>query len=260
MRASTSRLAVAALVVLLVGVATLVRRAADPPAPTPADASGGGPVGVVDALDPTIPSPTDVASERKRIAASRVCARSGYLCEGLRERGDTRAVRWERSVGEIRIRVPRPPGLDDDIARAFQSAAAQGILAWQNSPLPLRVARSDRPGREDFTVRWVRNLTDTELGRARTEWSREGEEVGMRVLEFTLVTHAPLGPDRVLDPRAVLLTAAHEMGHALGLPHSNAERDLMYPYNTATRPTPADYLTMEALYRLENGAEIMMGR
>ncbi len=57
----------------------------------------------------------------------------------------------------------------------------------------------------------------------------------------------------------MLLTAAHEMGHALGLPHSDSDRDVMYPTNTARNLTTRDFRTMEALYRLPNGAKIRRG-
>jgi predicted Zn-dependent protease len=59
-----------------------------------------------------------------------------------------------------------------------------------------------------------------------------------------------------LAPQQVLLTAAHEMGHALGLPHSDSRRDVMYPTNTARNLSNRDFRTVNALYRLTNGAEI----
>ena len=59
-----------------------------------------------------------------------------------------------------------------------------------------------------------------------------------------------------ISPQQLLLTAAHEMGHALGLPHSDSERDVMYPTNTARSLSTRDFRTLGALYRLPNGALI----
>ena len=44
---------------------------------------------------------------------------------------------------------------------------------------------------------------------------------------------------------------------ALGLPHSTATRDVMYPSNTATAMSAQDYRTMESLYGLPDGTEIV---
>jgi len=73
---------------------------------------------------------------------------------------------------------------------------------------------------------------------------------------LSLATHEPVPGGPALSAHQVELVAAHEMGHVLGLPHSDDPRDLMYPKNTATRLTTKDFLTLEALYRLPNGSEI----
>lgn len=78
----------------------------------------------------------------------------------------------------------------------------------------------------------------------------------MRVRVLTLVTRSPFNQNAILDAAQVRLTAAHEMGHALGLPHSDDPRDVMYPTNGAARISSADFETMNALYRLPNGARI----
>ena len=73
-----------------------------------------------------------------------------------------------------------------------------------------------------------------------------------------LAAQSPFGGSGTLDARQVRLTAAHEMGHALGiLMHSDNARDVMYPTNTATSLSAQNYKTMGALYALEDGTTIL---
>ena len=82
----------------------------------------------------------------------------------------------------------------------------------------------------------------------------------MRVFQLALATRSPRDRSHKLDPNQVFLTAAHEMGHALGLPHSNEARDVMFPTNTSRALTNRDYRTVTALYATPNGAEIRRNR
>lgn len=195
------------------------------------------------------------APEAPAILGPEACRNVGYLCRGLAERSEPRILRWESGTPEIRIRIPPPPLDDRNLARSLQDAAARGILAWQNKPFSLRVDRTGRDGSADFTVRWAEGMNGAELGRAETEWTRSGDgRMGMRVRDFVLSFRNPFDRSRLLSPDQLQLVAAHEMGHALGLPHSDSDRDVMYPTNTATSLSARDYETMLALYALENGA------
>jgi hypothetical protein len=188
----------------------------------------------------------------------RACADAAYLCAGLRARGQPRVLRWPDAVGELRVRVPAPPHEDPDRSRALQQAAARGVRAWQGQPFPLRIETDLRPGEPDITITWVPSLEGTELGRVGTRW-RPGSPPTFTVEEFVLATRNPLTRGAPLSALEVELAAAHEMGHALGLPHSEDPGDLMFHSNTATRLSVDDYRAVEALYRMPDGALLPPG-
>lgn len=191
------------------------------------------------------------------VGRDRACADAAYLCEGLSERGPLRVMRWDGATSEIRVLVPLPEHEDPSVARQLQQAAARGIRAWDRHPFPIRIELRERPGvAADITVRWTRRLGTTELGVASTQWGPRDGRLTMTVEDFALSTRSPFDGGVVLPARQVELTAAHEMGHALGLPHSGEARDVMHPTNTASALSARDYRAMETLYGLENGAEI----
>jgi predicted Zn-dependent protease len=188
------------------------------------------------------------------LSAESACLNVGYLCAELESTGTVQIRRWKDHEGTIVVHIPRPDFLPAGEARRLQVGAAAGVRQWSGQPFPISV--DERGNREaDFAVEWRRTMGGRQIGVARTQWSAEE---GLEVIMLELATQSPFGGSGTLDPRQVRLTAAHEMGHALGiLMHSNNERDVMYSSNTATSLSARDYRTMEALYALADGTRII---
>ena len=190
------------------------------------------------------------------LQAREACLGVGYLCAEVETAGSLKLYRWPEDTQQIRIWVPEPAHLPPDLAREFQRAAARGIQAWHGHPIPLSVRTRERGEPPDVTVEWVQTMEENRLGRAEVEWTQRGEDIRVRVLGFIMATNQPGENRPELTTRQIELVAAHEMGHVLGLPHSDDSRDVMFPQNTATHLTRRDFRTIEAFYSLPNGAEI----
>ncbi len=219
------------------------------------------PGGADDDASPAPPAAADDPAPRSGFRVDTVtfgpgeCDDAGYLCGGLAAEGESRAIRWPDGTTALTVRVPLPEGVDDATARELQRQAAAGIREWQGRPLGLTVSTSTRGGAPpDVDVRWVRTLDADRVGQATVRWQVGPRGAELAVMDFVLATHAPGG--RILEAQRIRLTAAHEMGHVLGLPHSDDPADVMYRYNTATRLTYRDFRTVEVLYGLPAGARI----
>lgn len=100
----------------------------------------------------------------------------------------------------------------------------------------------------DVVVEWVSTLSDGRAGLAEMTRSGEGWIEGAR-LSLALGTTS----GAMFRPEATYTIALHEIGHVLGLGHSDDPRDVMYPSTGIKDLTLRDRTTARLLYQIVPG-------
>lgn len=231
----TVQLAVVAMVVALALV--VGRRLAPVPDAAPAATDGGTFGGAVD---------VDSIRAARSAILRHITGSDSYLPAMLVE-GDSLLRRWpEREPLRVHLLPGRVPGYTPDLREAARGA----FVRWERvGGIPVRFVFEGDSASADVIVRWVERFPLRRAGQADIRWNGLGWIVSGRL---TLATHTSDG--YLLDEEAVYTVALHEIGHLLGLGHSDDAADVMYPTTAVHDITPRDRHTARLLYSVPPGS------
>ena len=173
-------------------------------------------------------------------------ANGTYIDRVLADR-DSTIERWpDHLVQPLRVWIDSTPllsGLQADYPGAVRAAFDQ----WQFTGIGLRVIYVNQPDDADVRVHWTDHLSHKT---GSTTW-RTDHAGWITSSDITLATHISDG--QLLDERGMHAIALHEVGHALGLSHSQDPRDIMAPLVRVDGLSASDRSTIKLLYSLPAG-------
>lgn len=162
------------------------------------------------------------------------------------------AARWridERVPRTIRVAFgPAPEGED---AADFWSEARRAIDDWSALPdLPLRLELVRTTDDPDVEFRWIDRFPVAQAGATHRRLGADG------FIERATVVLARFHADGTPMGREFRrLVALHEVGHVLGLPHSEHPADVMHPGNRNLEISPRDLRSLRVLYEQTRSAK-----
>ncbi len=137
------------------------------------------------------------------------------------------------------------PGFEPEMVTEVRSA----LDTWSPASVGLRFRENLDTAGATLVVRWCDTLDANRAGLTDVTWDRAGR---IRRADVYLATRSP-STGRPLAVEVRQAVALHELGHALGLPHSSRTGDVMFPFAAETTLSDRDRFSLRLLYELPAG-------
>ncbi len=186
----------------------------------------------------------DVQEVRRQLERG---ASGTYISDVLIEH-DSALARWpERVVKPLRVWIQSDPALEGWNPE-FESQVRTAFSEWVAIGIPMRFRFVEDSADAEVMVTWVDRFNEPISG--KTRWARDSR---WWIVDgnITIALRHSSGP--MLSGSAIHAIALHEVGHLLGLDHSQNPENIMTPRVRVKSLSDADRATMRLLYSLPPG-------